>query len=129
MLQPFTVNAPPTGTLQSSSIDLARKSVAGACWAEFNNQTNRLPKLRSPLNGKVDRILVRSGSVLSQGDPVLTIKSDEQSVWEALRGLSVVGQKEDLPLIERYANGTEPVSERIKQQATSVANAIKSRSH
>jgi len=57
----------------------------------------------------------------------LTIKSDEQSVWEALRALAVVGQPEDLGLIESYVSGAEPVSERLKQQASLTANSIKQR--
>jgi hypothetical protein len=57
------------------------------------------------------------------------IKSDEQSIWEALRGLSVIGQEANLPLIERYASGAEPVSDRIKQQAAQTANAIQSRAN
>ena len=48
-----------------------------------------------------------NGSALAKGDAVLTLKADEQSVWEALRGLAVVGEEQDLGIIERYANGTE----------------------
>ena len=127
MLQPFTLNAPVAGTLQSSLSSGAQIS-RGSLLGRIQQPDKQIVELRSPLNGTIDRILVGSGSTLSQGDPVLTIKPDEQSVWEALRGLSVVGQKEDLPVIERYANGVEPVSDRIKQQAASAANAVKSRS-
>ena len=67
------------------------------------------------------------GSALAKGDAVLTLKSDEQSVWEAF-GLAVVETLQDLAIIERYANGTDTTSERMKQQATLTANAIKSRS-
>jgi hypothetical protein len=89
---------------------------------------NQVLELRSPLLGKVDRRVAANGSSLTKGDAVLTIKSDEQSLWEALRGLSVVGRREDLPLIEQFANGAEPSSERLKQQAALTANAIKNRS-
>lgn len=58
---------------------------------------------------------------------MLTIKSDEQSIWEALRALALVGQPEDLGLMENYISGAEPLSERLKQQATLTANAIKQR--
>ncbi len=33
--------------------------------------------------------------------------SDEDSVWEALRGLSLVGTKDDLPLVQSYATSTD----------------------
>ena len=126
MLQPFTVTAPATGILVSSLSSGAQIS-RGTLLGRIQEPNNEVVEMRSPLLGIMDRILVASGSSVSKGDAVLTIRSDEQSIWEALRGLSVVGQEEDLPLIERYANGAEPVSDRIKQQAALTANAIKSR--
>jgi len=126
MLQRFTVNAPANGTLQSSLSSGAQIS-RGALLGRIQAPDNQIFEMRSPLSGKVDRILVTNGSSLSKGDAVLTIKADEQSLWEALRGLAVIGRQEDLPLIEKYASGTEPSSKRIKQQAALTANAIKSR--
>jgi len=126
MLQPSTVTAPATGALQSSLSSGAQIS-RGALLARILQLNNEVIELRSPLIGKVDRLLVANGSSLAKGDAVLTIKSDEQSIWEALRALSVVGQPEDLGLIESYASGAEPASERLKQQAALTANAIKHR--
>ena len=126
MLQPFTVNAPATGALQSSLSSGAQIS-RGALLGRIQQQNGEVVELRSPLIGKVDRLLVANGASLTKEDAVLTIASDEQGIWEALRGLSVIGQPEDLALIERYASGAEPVSERLRQQATLTANAIKSR--
>lgn len=128
MLQPFTVTAAATGILVSSLSSGAQIS-RGALLGRIQEPNSEVVEMRSPLLGIMDRILVASGSNVSKGDAVLTIKSDEQSIWEALRGLSVVGQEEDLPLIERYAGGPEPVSDRLKQQAALTANAIKSRAH
>lgn len=126
MLQPFTVNALATGTLQSTLANGAQIS-RGALLGRIQHASGEVVEMRSPLLGQIDRLIVANGSGVSKGDAVLTIKSDEQSVWEALRGLSVIGQAEDLPLVERYANGGEPASDHIKKQATLTANAIKSR--
>jgi biotin carboxyl carrier protein len=126
MLQPFTVPAPATGTLLSSLSTGAQIS-RGALLGRIQQTTGEIVEMRSPLLGKVDRILVANGASVSKVDAVLMIKPDEQSIWEALRGLSVVGQKGDLALIERYASGAEPVSDRIKQQAALTATAIKTR--
>ncbi|MEP6568667.1 MAG: HEAT repeat domain-containing protein [Acidobacteriota bacterium] len=126
MLQPFTVVAPAAGTLQSSLTAGAQIS-RGALLGRIQQSNNEMIELRSPLIGKVERLLVASGSTLSKGAAMLTMKSDEQSIWEALRGLSVVGKEEDLGLVERYASGAEPVSERLKQQAALTAAALKSR--
>lgn len=127
MLQPLAVNASATGTLQSSlstGAQVSRGALLGRIQA-----SSRVAEIRSPVNGIVHQLLVSNGSGVSEGTPVLTIKSDEQSVWEALRGLSVVGQQADLPLIDRYASGAEKAGDRIKQQAAFTAGAIKDRAH
>ena len=126
MLQPFTVNAPAAGLLLNSLSPGAQIS-RGALLGRIQQPNGEVIEMRSPLLGKVDRILVANGSSVSAGDALLTIKSDEQSIWEALRGLTIIGQEQDLPLIERYASGAEPAGERIRQQAAQTANAIKSR--
>jgi len=128
MLQPFTLNAPATGLLQSSLAGGAQIS-RGTLLARIQETNNEIAAVRSPMRGKVDRILVADGSNIFEGDAVLTISSDEGSIWEALRGLSVVGEEQDLPLIERYASGAERVSEHIKQQAALTAKAIRSRAN
>jgi hypothetical protein len=127
MLQPFTVIAPAAGILQSSLSSGAQIS-RGALLGRIAEANNQVVEMRSPLLGKVDRLLVTNGATLKTGDGVLTINSDEQSVWEALRGLALVGKPEDLPLIEHYANAPEAATDRIKQQAALTANAIQSRS-
>jgi len=128
MLQPFTVNAPATGVLLSS-LSTGAQIGRGALLGRIQQPNGEVVEMRSPLLGKIDRTLVANGSSVSKGAAELTIKSDEQSIWEALRGLSVIGEQDDLPLIERYASGAEPVSDRIKQQAALTANAIKSRAN
>jgi pyruvate/2-oxoglutarate dehydrogenase complex dihydrolipoamide acyltransferase (E2) component len=127
ILQPFTVNAPAGGTLQSSLASGAQIN-RGALLGRIQQTNAEVTELRSPLTGKVDRLLVTNGGTLAKGDAVLTLKSDEQSIWEALRGLAVVATPEDVPSIERYANGAEPVSERLKTQAALTVSAIKGRS-
>jgi len=126
MLEPFTVVAPAGGVLQSSLSSGAQIS-RGALLGRVVEDSNQILEMRSPLIGKVDQLLVTNGARLKTGDGVLTIKSDQQSIWEALRGLALIGKQEDLPLIERYATAAEPTSDRLKQQAAQTANAIKSR--
>lgn len=125
-LQPFTITVPVTGVLVSSLPTGAQIS-RGTMLGRIQPSAGEIVEVRSPLLGKIDRILSASGSAVSRGDALFTVRPDEQSVWEALRGLAVVGQKDELTLIERYASGGEPVSDRIRQQAVQTANAIKNR--
>ena len=124
-LEPFNVTAPTGGVLQSSLTSGAHIS-RGTLLARIEETGKRVVELRSPLLGAVDRLLVANGANVAPGDAVLTIKSDEQSIWEALRGLAVVGGIEELAAVDRYRSGAD-VSDRIKQQAALTSNAIESR--
>jgi len=126
ILNPFAVNAPVNGTLDSSLLKAAPIS-RGTLLARIREPNNEVVAMRAPLSGSIDSILVATGSTVASGQAVLTIKSDEQSVWEALRALAVVGTPEDLKLIEDCVKGAADSSDRIKQQAALTASAIKSR--
>jgi HEAT repeat protein len=127
VLQPFTVTAPAAGELQSSLSSGALVS-RGTLLGRIQQQGNQIVEMRSPLAGKIGQLLVANGTTRQKDDPVLTINSDEGSIWEALRGLSLIGEAGDIPIVERYANGGEQTSDRVKQQAALTLNAIKSRS-
>jgi len=126
MLTPFILTASVNGTLESSLLKAAPVS-RGTLLARIRQPNNEVAALRSPLSGSIHSIMITTGATVTTGQPVLTIKSDEQSVWEALRALAVVGTSDDLQLIADYASGTATSSDRIKQQATLTASAIKSR--
>jgi hypothetical protein len=117
--------------LLSDSEPIVRRNAALAL-VRFNDASGHaeLVAILEPfqVNALADGLLVSSlGFHVSRGDAVMTIRSYEQSVWEALRALAVVGRSEDLAIIERYSGGGIPVSERLKQQAIMTANVIKSR--
>jgi hypothetical protein len=126
ILSPFTVSAPVNGILESSLLKAANVS-RGTLLARIREPNNEVAAMRSPLSGSIDNIMVAAGSTVTAGEPVLTLKSDEQSIWETLRALAVVGTAEDLQLVENYASGAATSSDRLRQQAALTANAIKSR--
>jgi len=49
-------------------------------------------------------------------------------VWEALRGLYLVGQAEDLETIQNFTGRSPHLGERTRQQARFTIEAIKKRS-
>ena len=65
---------------------------------------------------------------MTREDEILTLNSDEDSIWEALRGLALAGKAEDLPLVQSYVDSSE-VSGRIKEQAGLTVKAISRRSN
>lgn len=125
VLKPFPVKAPADGVIASSlheGAPVARRALL----ARIQQADGKVVEIRSPLPGRINKILKPNGSQVSRGDEVLDLISDEDSVWEALRGLSLVGTKNDLQLVETYVTSPES-SGRIKEQATLTAKSIQGR--
>jgi len=125
MLRPYIVKAPADGIIANSMRDgatVARRTLL----ARIQEPDGKIVELRSPLPGRIEKINEPNGSQVKRDDDLLTINSDEDSVWEALRGLALVGTAEDVPLIQSYANSND-VSQRVKEQASLAAEAISRR--
>jgi pyruvate/2-oxoglutarate dehydrogenase complex dihydrolipoamide acyltransferase (E2) component len=126
MLSPYVVSATEEGEVESTlkgGAPLAR----GTLLARITQPDKKTVEVRSPLPGRLERIIAPSGSKVVPGAAIITINSDEDSLWEALRGLALIGEPQDLPAIEPFAKGTVVESDRIKQQATLTVKAIQSR--
>ncbi len=124
-LKPYELPAPAGGEIASTL--KARSQIArGTLLARITQPDGRELEVRSPLPGRLEQIRAPSGSKVVPGQTLLTINSDEESVWEALRGLALVGESDDLPVAEQYAQDSVS-SDRIKQQAALTAKAIQSR--
>jgi hypothetical protein len=125
VLKPYVLKAPAGGVIASSlkeGATVTRRSPL----VRIEQPDGKVIELRSPLPGRINKILKPNGSQVSEGEEVLTLNSDENSVWEALRALSLVGTKEDLPIVETYATSAD-VSARVKEQASLTVNAINHR--
>ena len=125
VLRPYSLKAPADGVVASS---LHEGSEVGrrALLARIQQSDGQVVGLRSPLPGRVGKISKPNGSQVTREDELLSLHSDEDSVWEALRGLALAGKAEDLPLVQSYADSTE-VSGRIKEQAGLTVQAINRR--
>lgn len=124
-LKPYSMKAPADGVIASSlheGTTVARRTLL----ARIQQPDGKVIELRSPLPGRINKILKPNGSQVARDEEVLNLNSDEQSVWEALRGLSFVGTKDDFQLVQSYTTSTE-VSKRIKDQAALTVKAIQRR--
>lgn len=125
-LNPYGLKASTEGTV-ASTLKEGAEVARGTLLGRITQPDQKTIEIRSPLPGKVEKLVAPSGSKIVLGGVLLTINSDEGSVWEAMRGLALVGNDSDLATVERYLQGGSPVPERIKEQATLTAKAIKSR--
>jgi len=125
ILQPYPVKANASGVIASSlqeGATVARTTLL----ARISRPDGKIAEIRSPLPGRIQKLLRANGTQVTEGQEVLSLNSDENSVWEALRGLSFVGTAEDVPVIESYANASD-VSTRIRDQANLTLKSIKAR--
>ena len=125
ILQPYAVQAKTSGTV-ASTLRPGSQISRGTLLARVE-QAGETSEIRSPLPGKIENVLVSPNSTLSPGDQVVTIQSDETSIWEALRALSLVGREDDLALVERFSKTLPGLSERILKQASLTASSIRAR--
>ena len=124
-LKPYVLKAPADGTVQSSmreGANVGRRTPL----ARIEQSDGKLMELRSPLPGRVNQIFKANGSQVARDEDLLSLNSDEDSIFEALRGLAIIGMKDDLPVIETYAQSND-VSARVKEQAGLTAQAINHR--
>lgn len=126
MLSPYLVTATAEGEV-ASTLKEGASLARGTLLARITQPDKKTVEVRSPLPGKLERIIAASGSKVVLGAALLTINSDEDSLWEALRGLALVGEPQDLPAIESYASGSTGSADRIKQQAALTIKVIQSR--
>ncbi|MFQ5777525.1 MAG: HEAT repeat domain-containing protein [Terriglobia bacterium] len=126
MLRPAAVLAPEAGRL-ATRLQVGDKVQPGTLLARIRTQENEEVEIRSLLPGEVQKWLAAEGAAVSAHDAVVLLSPAEEQVWEALRALYVIGQPEDLPDIEAFARGVSEMPERIRQQATLTAEAIRRR--
>jgi hypothetical protein len=126
VLKPYVLKAPADGLLASSQkvgATVARRTLL----ARIEQPDGKVVELRSPLPGRVEQVTKPNGAQVARDEELISLNSDEESVFEALRGLSFIGTREDLPLVESYASSND-ASTRVKEQASLTARAIRQKS-
>ena len=99
MLQPAKVAAPQAGRVTDlAKIGEAIRQNGTIAKLEVNGST---VEVRSPIAGRVRSFAVARGAQVQAGSELAMIDPAPEQVWEALRALYLVGQKEDLPAVQR----------------------------
>jgi hypothetical protein len=122
MLQPFETRSSIAGTVVSV-LPQGSKISAGGLLARIRDPSNVVQEFRSPLDGFIGSVSVKEGQAVGAGQTIAWLKPYRATILVALQGLAYAGTKDDLALIETFAQGTEL---EIKQQATFTAKAINS---
>jgi biotin carboxyl carrier protein len=125
ILKAYSVKSPASGTI-ASTLKVGAGVSRGTLLVRVQKSDAKETEIRSPLLGRIDQISKGNGERINTGDEVLTLNSDEESVWEALRALSLIGTAADTEVVSSYANSTT-ASQRVQDQAKVTLQRIGSR--
>jgi biotin carboxyl carrier protein len=121
MLRPYAITSPVAGILKYR-LKLGDYVNPGTLVGRVGTT-----EIRSPLPGEVVTLKQRDGAIVAPGEVLVEISPDKEHVWEALRALLRVGQKDDLEYVQRYARGVAGMPDRVRQQATLTMQEIQRR--
>jgi hypothetical protein len=121
MLRPYSITAPVAGQV--------KYRLRPGEYVNPGTLVGRVgaTEVRSPLPGEVLGLKRRDGATVSPGEALVELSQDKEHVWEALRALLRVGQREDLEDVQRYTRGVAGMPDRVRQQATLTMQEIQGR--
>jgi hypothetical protein len=85
-------------------------------------------EVRSLISGRIGWVKSAAGALTTTGTEIATVEPSDDQVWEALRGLYIVGQPDDLPAIRAYERESREVPDRLREQVVLTTKAIQERS-
>jgi biotin carboxyl carrier protein len=125
MLEPFEVKSPLTGTIVSL-LTQGSKVRAGGLVARIREASGAVQEFRSPMDGAIEKLFTKEADTITAGQPIISLIPDRATVTNALRALAYVGTKDDLPIIDAYANNGANEAD-LRQAALEAAKSIRTR--
>jgi hypothetical protein len=133
MLAPYAMPAPLSGTLATrlkpgdvinSGTMVGHIVVAGE---NAEGKGNEKVEVRSNVPGTILQWTAADNTHVDAGKEMLLVDPSPEMVWESLRALYLIGQKDDLPAVNSYARGVDGMPPQIAQQAMLTAKEISTR--
>lgn len=125
MLSSYTVAAQRTGML-SIRLKPGDAINPGTLLARITIGNDK-SEVRSDVPGTIREWIVSDHAQVTTGEPMLRVDPSPEMVWESLRALYLIGEKEDLPAVNPYVRGAEAMPPQIQQQATLTQREISAR--
>lgn len=127
MLQDYAVVSPHQGVLVNRLVEGNIVDVGTLLARVESKETDEELEIRSPVPGTVKERLLEDGATISVGTPVMSLSPEETHVFEALRGLYLIGTTADIATVRRFFRPPNGMSTGIAQQAQFVVEAIRNR--
>ncbi len=126
LLQPATVAATQSGKVVDTST-VGTPIHQGGIIAKIDRDGEK-SEIRSPITGRLRTLTIQTGQSVTSGTEVATLDPGTEQVWEALRALYLIGQPEDLPIVQTYERELPEIPDHVRQQAVDTEKAIRERS-
>lgn len=125
LLEPATATAPADGKVVDATT-VGTSIHEGGLVAKLQ-QGDKSIDVRSPIAGRIHSLSAQVGQTVAAGAVLAIVDPGTEQVWEALRGLYLVGQLEDIPVVARYEREVPDIPDHIRQQAMETEKAIRER--
>ncbi len=125
MLKPAVLAAPYSGVLKT--LLKPDQTVSPGTLIAYIEVQNKGREVRSETPGTLARWLVNDGSNVSAGQPIAAIYPSDDSAWESLRALYLIGTPADLDVIAPYARQSANITPKIAEQARLTMQEIRTR--
>jgi hypothetical protein len=127
ILHAYTVQAPVSGRVKTGV--LPRQPIGtGTVLARIAPSSGSPVEVHAAFAGEVVSLIANNGDWVNRGEGLVRVDSGSDQAWEALRGLYLIGQAEDVAEVENYTHHALGISDSLKQQAEVTAAAIRARS-
>ena len=125
MMQPYQMPAPLAGKL-AERMKPGEAINPGTLLGRIE-ASGQKSEVRSQVPGTIHSWLAPDGAGVAAGQLILSVDPSNDEVLQSLRALYVVGEKQDLPNIQRYAQDPSTADANLRQQAQATAHAIEAR--
>ncbi len=126
LLEPYIEKAPTGGTFRER-LKPGDTVNPGTLLARIETPPGKV-EVRSHVPGTLTSWLVSDGAAVSPGNAIASIEPSAEEQWEALRALYIIGNADDLPLVEGLARNRAETADSVRRQAELTARAIRQRS-
>ncbi len=126
ILEPYAVKAGAEGTLRQRLVPGDTLN-PGTLLGRIEAAGQKI-EVRSEVPGSMGRWLVADGSPVLRDTPIAAIDPSAEEQWEALKALALIGQPEDLAVVESLARSRGELPDTIRKAAEQAARGIRQRS-
>jgi len=125
LLQPATVTARQSGkVIDTSAVGTAIRQ--GGIVAKLQESEHTI-EIRSPISGRLGTLSAPTGQTVTAGAQIAIVDPGTEQVWEALRALYLIGEREDLASVLPYERELPEIPDHIRKQAVETEKAIRER--